>query len=145
MKLYSRVVVGLVFAALFSVCSAADTQETRPLYDRLGGKEALTAVVNHLWEVASQDERINHYFAHTKPEVFASQLVDFLCQGSGGPCTYQGQDMVKAHVGMNISGDDFDALAEDISITLDHFSVPAQEKSEVMSMLGGMKTDVINR
>ncbi len=145
MKQLSRVVLGLVFAAVVSACTTVETQQAKPLYDRLGGQEAITAVVNHLWGVASQDQRINHYFAHTKPEVFAGQLVDFLCQGSGGPCTYQGQDMVKAHIGMNISSADFDALAEDIVITLDHFKVPAQEKSEVMAMLGGMKTDVINR
>ncbi len=144
MKFVSRVTVMLVLAGLVSACSMMETQEPKPLYDRLGGKEAITAVVNHLWSVASQDDRINHYFAHTKPEVFAGQLVDFLCQGSGGPCTYKGQDMMAAHTGMNISDDDFNALAEDVVITLDHFKVPEQEKGEVMAMLGGMKNDVVN-
>lgn len=145
MKQVSRLVLVFLFAAVITACTTVETQETKPLYDRLGGKEAISAVVNHLWSVASKDERINQYFAHTKPEVFAGQLVDFLCQGSGGPCTYKGQDMVSAHVGMKISSAEFDALAEDIVITLDHFKVPAQEKGEVMAMLGGMKQDVINR
>ncbi len=145
MKILARTVLAVVMLAVVSACSTFETQEPKPLYDRLGGKEAISAVVTHLWGVASQDERINQHFANTKPEIFAGQLVDFLCQGSGGPCTYTGQDMVKAHVGMNITSAEFDALAEDIVITLDHFKVPAQEKSEVMAMLGGMKNDVINR
>jgi hemoglobin len=144
MKTLTTLLTTAAMALVLSACSGMQKAEEASLYDRLGGKEAITAVVTHLWGVVSQDSRINHYFANTKPEAFGSQLVDFLCQGAGGPCTYNGQDMHNAHTGMNISGADFDALAEDIVISLDHFKVPEKEKNEVMAMLGGMKQAVIN-
>ncbi|CAD5373685.1 Group 1 truncated hemoglobin [Rubrivivax sp. A210] len=131
---------GLVSLALSGVASAAD----KSLYERLGGKPALTAVVGEVWNNVAADARINKYFAKTKPEVFGGQLVDFLCQASGGPCQYKGKDMQAAHTGMKLSDGDFNALAEDVAKALDKFKVPAKEKSEVMNMLGGLRGAVVN-
>jgi hemoglobin len=143
MKLIAPMITVMLLSLSMTGCATTEPTE-KSLYDRLGGKPAITAVVEHLWSIASKDERINAYFAKTKPEVFAPAMIDFLCQGSGGPCQYNGRDMYSAHVGMNITGAAFDALAEDIIITLAYFKVPEQETGEVMSMLGGMKTAVID-
>ncbi|MFM2058482.1 MAG: hypothetical protein RLY71_2867 [Pseudomonadota bacterium] len=137
-----RVVAGAaVVLSLSSGAMAAD----KTLYERLGGKPALEAVVGELWKIAAADQRINARFANTKPEIFAGQLVDFLCQASGGPCQYKGQDMKKAHTGMRLTEAEFNALAEDIVKVLDKFKVPAKEHNEVMTMLGSLKGDIINR
>jgi hemoglobin len=128
-----------------SFCAAASAADAPSLYQRLGGKDALTAVVNELWVTVAQDVRINARFAHTNPQVFGSQLVDFLCQASGGPCQYKGRDMKAAHTGMKLSDAEFGALAEDTAKTLDKFKVPAAEKGEVMNLLGSLKGDVVNR
>jgi len=139
---------GMAVAALVvltvAACSGTASKPQATLYDRLGGKEALTAVVGHLWGVVAADERINGRFANTKPEIFAGQLVDFLCQGTGGPCQYQGQNMHDAHEGMNLSGAEFMALGEDVATTLNHFKVPAAEQKEVMDLLISMQDSVIN-
>lgn len=139
----ARIAAASVLA--LSLSTAALAADTKSLYDRLGGKPALTAVVNELWAVASADVRINGRFAHTKPEVFGAQLVDFLCQASGGPCQYKGQDMKTAHTGMKLTEGEFTALAEDTVKALDKFKVPDSEKGEVMGLLGSLKGDIINR
>lgn len=139
----SRLVSALLATAVLLATSAFADAPAKPLYDRLGGKEALNAVVGELWKIVAADTRINGHFAKTKPEIFAGQLVDFLCQASGGPCQYKGQDMQAAHTGMKLSEADFNALAEDTVIVLDKFKVPAQEKGEVMGMLGSLKGAVV--
>ncbi len=140
---FIRPVAVLLFG--FAVAQGAAAADSASLYDRLGRKPALNAVVGELWNVVSQDARINGHFAHTKPEAFGSQLVDFLCQASGGPCQYHGRNMKDAHTGMRLSGGDFDALAEDTAKVLDKFKVPAAEKGEVLGLLGSLKGDVVNR
>lgn len=132
-------------AAAFLCAPAAAQTAPRTLYERLGGKDALTAVVSELWAVVGADARINRHFAQTRPEAFAGQLVDFLCQASGGPCQYKGKDMLAAHTGMHLTDGDFNALAEDTAVVLDRFKVPATEKGEVMDMLGGLKPSVVGR
>lgn len=141
-----RLILAAVLVVSLSACGSQQSKmdTDKSLYARLGGQEAISAVVIHLWGVVSKDERINGYFSHTQPEAFAGLLTDFLCMGTGGPCEYKGRSMAATHVGMNVSSDAFDALAEDVVTTLTHFKVPAQEQGEVMSLLGSMKSDVIN-
>jgi hemoglobin len=132
-------------AAAITLSAGSAFAAEKSLYDRLGGKPALEAVVGEVWALTSVDKRINHYFAKTKPDVFAGKMVDFLCEASGGPCKYTGKDMVAAHVGMKLTDADFNALAENIVKSLDKFKVPAKEKNEVMTMLGGLKGAVTNK
>lgn len=143
MNLISRcAAIGLLSLTFSAGAFAADNPS---LYQRLGGKPALTAVVNELWALVAADTRINARFAHTRPEAFGGQLVDFLCQASGGPCKYQGKDMKSAHTGMQLDDAEFNALAEDAAKALDKFKVPAGEKNEVMNLLASLKGDVVNR
>jgi len=143
MNFVQRTIVAL--AITVSLSSGAIAAEQKSLYERLGGKPALTAVVNELWAVVAADARINKRFQYTKPEIFGAQLVDFLCQASGGPCQYSGRDMKSAHTGMKLTDEEFMALAEDTVKALTKFNVPATEQNEVMNMLGSLKGDVVNR
>lgn len=140
-KVSGFALVGLIF---LSLPVFADNMQ-KNLYDRLGGKPAINAVVGELWSVAAADVRINNRFANTKPEIFGAQLVDFLCQASGGPCKFTGRDMKSAHTDMKLTEFEFNALAEDTIKALDKFKVPAKEKDEVIGLLGSLKGDVINR
>lgn len=142
MNRFTRFAVSALVA--FSVSSGAALAAEKTLYERLGGKPALTAVVNELWTVVAADPRINARFAKTDPKNFGGQLVEFLCQGAGGPCQYKGNDMKAAHAGMMLTEAEFTALAEDTVKALDKFKVPAAEKNEVMNLLGSMKQAVIN-
>lgn len=132
---------GLIALSLSASAAAAD----KTLYERLGGKPALQAVVGELWNVVAADARINGRFKYTKPEAFGGQLVDFLCQGAGGPCQYKGKDMKTAHTGMKLTDAEFNALAEDTTKALNKFKVPAKEQGEVIGLLASLKGDVVNR
>jgi hemoglobin len=145
MRQFVKASLGLVAAAAIALSASSAFAAEKSLYDRLGGKPALEAVVGEVWTLTAADKRINRYFAKTKPDVFAGKMVDFLCEASGGPCKYTGKDMVAAHVGMKISGADFDALAENVGKALDKFKVPAQEKKEVMMMWASLREPVLNR
>lgn len=126
-------------------CGQTPTKPAASLYDRLGGKEAITAVVDELSANVAADSRINHRFAKANIKQFKANMVDLLCMGSGGPCTYKGLDMKTMHTGMKITEAEFGAMAENVVKTMNKFNVPAQEQGEVMAMLGSMKGDVVNR
>jgi hemoglobin len=115
------------------------------LYQRLGGKEAITAVVDDFVARVAADNRINSFFATTDIPRLKRLLVEQICQVSGGPCTYTGRDMKTAHKGMGITDADFNALVEDLIATLDQFKVPAQEKNELLAALGPMRSDIVGQ
>ena len=117
----------------------------KSLYDRLGGKPAITAVVNDFVGRVAADSRINGKFAMTDIPRLKALLVEQICQASAGPCTYTGRSMKAAHAGMGVSGADFDALVGDLVATLNKFKVPEREKNELLSALAPMKSDIVEK
>ncbi len=124
-------------------CAIPDSAPTKSLYERLGGKPAITAVVDQFVANVANDARINGRFATTDIPRLKRHLVDQVCMASGGPCTYQGRDMKTTHAGMNITTADFNALVEDLVGALDKYKVPEQEKKELLGLLGPMKKDIV--
>jgi hemoglobin len=122
---------------------AAQPAMGRSLYERLGGKPAITAVVDQFVANVAADKRINGRFATTDLPRLKGHLVDQVCSATGGPCMYRGRDMVATHQGMGITNDDFSALVQDLVAALDKFKVPAQEKTELLALLGPMKKEIV--
>lgn len=138
--------VAFAFAALAACAEMSiDLSGEASLYDRLGGKEAIVAVVDDFIANVAADERINASFANTDIPALKANLVDQVCAGAGGPCEYTGKDMKTAHAGMAITEDQFNAMGEDMLMTLDKFAVPEREKGEVMALLGSMQGDIIGQ
>jgi len=136
----------LCAALLLSACQDTSMKPVadKSLYDRLGGKGAITAVVDDFVGNVAADKRINGFFAKADVPRLKMNLVDQICQATGGPCVYKGKDMRTAHHGMGISDADFNALVEDLVKTLDKFNVPAKEKGELLNILGPLKSQIVN-
>lgn len=133
--------LGAVGMAAMDVGAAQETKKS--LYDRLGGKAAITAVIDQFVANVADDKRINGRFATTDIPRLKRNLVDQVCMASGGPCDYTGRDMVTTHAGMKITTADFNALVGDLVTALDKFKVPEAEKKELLGILGPMKKDIV--
>jgi hemoglobin len=144
MKLLRAATLAVVVS--FAACSTPmKPMADQSLYQRLGGKEAITAVVDDFIGNVAADARINKRFANANIPRLKMLLVEQICAASGGPCTYTGRDMTTAHTGMNIQSAEFDALVEDLVKSLDKFKVPEREKGELLGALGGMKPAIVNK
>jgi hemoglobin len=113
------------------------------LYERLGGLEAITAVVDSFVARCAGDERINRKFERSDVPRLRKMLVDQVCEATGGPCAYTGRDMRETHDGMGVTAGEFDALVEDLVATLDEFDVPKPEQDELLGLLGPMRADIV--
>jgi hemoglobin len=115
----------------------------KPLYERLGGEPAITAVVDEFVNRTTTDARIKYRFFNTDPVSLKRLLVEFVCVASGGPCKYTGRDMTSAHAGMDLVDDEFTALVENLIAAMDKFHVPDREKGEVLGALGPLKPQIV--
>ena len=113
------------------------------LYDRLGGLDAITAVVDSFVARCAGDDRINSKFERTDIPRLKKMLVDQVCEATEGPCTYSGRAMRETHDGMEVTAGEFDALVEDLVGTLDEFDVPKAEQEELLGLLGPMRDDIV--
>jgi hemoglobin len=125
--------------------TTGSAMQHKTLYERLGGRPAITAVVDDFVKIVAADRRINGFFANANIPRLKARLVEQICQGTGGPCTYTGGDMRSVHAGMGIQSKHFDALVQDIGKTLNKFKVPAREQKELVAILAPMKRDIVTR
>jgi hemoglobin len=113
------------------------------LYERLGAKDAITAVIDDFVARCAADVRINGKFARTDVARLKRMLVDQVCMASGGPCEYGGRDMRETHDGMAVTGGEFDALVEDLVATLNQLGVGKGEQDELLAVLGPLRADIV--
>jgi len=137
--------LALAAALLLGACQQMGMTPQKSLYERLGGKEAITAVVDDFVANVAADNRINGFFAKANIPRLKANLVDQICQATGGPCTYTGKDMKTAHKAMGITDADFNALVEDLKKSLDKFKVPAKEQGELLGALGSLKPQIVGQ
>ena len=120
--------------------------EEKSLYTRLGGYDAIAAVSENLVSRLMADPLLGRFWAHRGEDGLGRELqllIDFLCHVSGGPMYYTGRDMKTSHKGMRISEADWSAFMTHVNATLDHFHVPALERSQVVAFVESTKSDMV--
>ncbi len=128
--------------------AAVDAAPPAPqtLYDRLGGKDGVAAVVDSLIKNVSADPDIKKYFAKetgAKLDHFKQMLNDQICEAAGGPCKYAGKDMKTAHTGMKINDAAWDAFVKDFTLALAENKVGDAETGELLAIVAPMHDDIV--
>jgi hemoglobin len=123
---------------------------TSTLYERLGGKEGITAIVDDVIEAHMQNPTISATFIpyKTQPERMAKirqHTIDFFSAGSGGPVQYTGRDMPTTHAGMNISAIEYMAVIDDIMMVLDKHKIDEESKKDVLAILWSLKGMIMEK
>ncbi|SRX55874.1 group 1 truncated hemoglobin [Aequorivita sp. CIP111184] len=123
---------------------------TKTLYERLGGKEGISLIVDDTVIAHMNNPAINARFLpfKEKPEQLAiikKHTIDFFCAGSGGTEHYKGKDMVTTHTGMNISPVEYMHVIDDIFAALDKNSISEESKKDVLAILWSLKDMIISK
>ena len=143
-----------VVAAAQAPMNASDADATgggqvkKSLYARLGGYDAIAAVVDDFIGRLVADKKLTKFFVgHSEDSLkkIRMHVIDQLCAAAGGPCLYIGRDMKTSHHGLGITSDDWDAAANHLVETLDKFKVPAAEKGELLAFVGTLKKDIVDK
>jgi hemoglobin len=113
------------------------------LYERLGGLDAITAVVDSVVARQGGDDRINRKFGRTDIPHLKKNFVDQVCEATGGPCTYTGRSMREAHDAMQVTAGEFDAFIQDLEGVLDELNVPTTEHQELLGLLLPLRDEIV--
>jgi len=148
-RLQRTMLFGLVLSLLLMVGSSlpAHAQE-KSLYQRLGGYDALAAVVDDFVGRLVADKQFDKFFVgHSvdSKKRIRQHILDQFCAATGGPCIYTGRDMKTSHMGLGITDADWDAAAKHLAASLDKFKVPEKEKGEVLAFVTTLKKDIVEK
>lgn len=137
-------------------CKSSDAPKSggKTLYQRLGGEAAITAVVNDFVNNSANDPAVNFTRKgegkewNATPENVAKLkrlLVEQIGEATGGPQRYSGRDMKTAHKGMNITDDQFNALATQLTLSLKRFGVKDADSAELIAIVASMRKDIVGQ
>ena len=115
------------------------------LYQKLGGKAAIDAVVDAFYVKVLADNRVKHFFADVSMDKQRRKQKEFLSAAFGGPLPWTGKDMRKAHEGMGLTEEHFNAIAENLVSTLKDFKVKQELIDQVVAIALTTKDDVLGR
>lgn len=119
------------------------TTQTTSLYDRLGGLDAITALTESWVARVGGDDRANQKFARTDIPRLMKEVIDQLCEATGGPCTYTGRTMKETHDGMAVTAGEFDVVMQHLDATLDELNVPKPDRDELVALIMPMRADIV--
>jgi hemoglobin len=144
---------------------AAAVKEERKLtlFERLGGEQGVTAIVDDFTTRALEDPRVNWQRKGVKrggilrrdettvawsstPENLArlkQHLVQFIALATGGPAQYEGKDMKTAHAAMHITNPEFDAVVGDLKVSLDKLQIPTKEQKELLAIVESTRPQIV--
>jgi hemoglobin len=139
--------------------------EKKPLYDRLGGEQGVTQIVDDFVTRALADPRVNWERKGVKQGGFSlhrgkslewnaspenvtklkQHLVQFIAVATGGPSKYDGAEMKNVHAGLHIANAEFDAAVGDLKASLDKFQVPNSEQRELLAIIESTRPQVVEQ
>jgi len=144
----SVLALSLCLSATASANGTLQPQGEKSLYERIGGYNALAAVVDDFIGRLVTDKRFEKFFVgHSEDsrKRIRQHILDQFCAATGGPCIYTGRDMKTTHHGLGITDADWDAAAKHLVASLDRFKVPEKEKGEVLSFVTSLKKDIVEK
>lgn len=119
------------------------------MFEKLGGAEAIDATVDKFFVKILDDDRITPFLEGIDIKKQALQLKMFLTYEFGGLVSHSGKSMRAAHQGLvdelGLSDDHFDAVVENLVETLVEMNVSDDLVAEVVTMVEGMRDDVLCR
>ena len=128
--------------------NAQQATPQRSLYERLGGYDAVAAVVDDFIARLASDPQLQKFLVGLSTDSkkkLRQHVLNQFCQATGGPCVYTGRDMKTSHAGLGITEKEWDAGAKHLVAALDKFKVPEREKGEVVAFVSSLKKDIVEK
>ncbi len=115
------------------------------LYRAFGQKAGIQSLMEDFVDRLKADARTAPFFKDTNRANLVEQLTDQLCQLSGGPCTYKGAPMDKAHRDLDIAKRDFNALVEVLQQSMDAKGIAFRDQNRMLAKLAPMHRDIVTK
>lgn len=118
------------------------TEQT--LYEKFGGSETIGKVVDYFYEeLVLKDPTVKQFFEETDMAKQKSHQTKFISYALGGPNQYSGTSMAKAHEGMNLQPEHYDAIVRHLHNALAHFNVDDADIDQALSKINTLRDDIL--
>ena len=128
------------FQDTYSLNTQMNTTPT--LYDRLGGKDAIGALVYELYDRIGRDEELAPFFSNTSFDHLRTMQREFLTLALGGEGEYTGRPLSHVHHGMGIKPHHFQLFVDHLADVLKDHDIPETEMTEVIDRVNILADEI---
>jgi hemoglobin len=124
--------------------SASAAENT--LYERLGGYDAVSAVVDDFAAKLFTDKVVGKRFfgmSDDSRQGFRQKNKNLVCKVTGGPCKVISRPAKVTHGGLGIKATEFNIVVGHLVDTLNKFNVPAKEQKELLVVIGTLRPGIV--
>jgi len=121
------------------------TPPTLTLYEKIGGQQVVVQIVDDFYKRVLADDTINHFFANTDMEKQRRHQTAFISHALGGPNQYTGRSMEKAHAGLDLQPEHFEAIANHLGESLAEYGLTEEELKSVLERISTLKEAVLHK
>ncbi|WP_238581059.1 group I truncated hemoglobin [Streptomonospora alba] len=119
------------------------TNDSVSIYERIGGHEAIAAVVDDLYVRIMDDPQLEGFFTGSNLAKLKGRQVEFFSAALGGPNVYDGGAMDEVHRGRGIEQHHFDLVADHLVASLKGAGVPADTVDEIIGVVAPLSHDIV--
>lgn len=136
----------MILTFMWTTFSLSLAETDRSLYERLGGYDAISSVVDVFLTKVWEDPVVGRFFVGMGTDTrnqLKQKNTNLMCASTGGPCKIINRPLDQTHVGLGITDKEFDIVAGHLCTTLKEFKVPQKEYDELMTKVGGLRDYVV--
>lgn len=124
---------------------AARSPQNGTLYQALGGQSGIERLSENFIIELAADETTASHFKNSDIGRFHTMLQQQVCQLSGGPCVYSGDDMKRTHGGMDITSVEFNAVVEALMRAMDKTGIRQGAQNRLLALMAPMHPDIVGQ
>ena len=124
----------------------AEEKPAKTLYERMGGYDVMSAIVEDFLGRLQGDEAFKRFGggrSQDSQERTKQLIKDQFCAYTDGPCAYTGRDMKTSHEGLGITDAEWESMMLKLNATLDKFHVGEAEKKEFTALIEKDRKDIV--
>ncbi len=112
------------------------------IYDRIGGGEAIEAVVEDFYARVLANDQLSGYFTGTNMNRLKGMQVEFFAAALGGPEPYTGAPMKQVHQGRGITMYQFSMVAGHLADALTAAGVSSATVTEILGVVAPLAPEI---
>ena len=115
------------------------------LYERYGGFATIHSIVQNFYDDVLEDDLLSSYFKGISMQNLLRHQTEFLSQLLGGPISYDGRTLKRAHEHLNITQAAFDRVADLLQENLEEAGVAEEDVNTIMTIVASTVDDIVHR
>jgi len=138
--------VSIVVLTFGLATSTPALAQDKSLYERLGGYDAISAVVDDFAPKLFNDPVVGKRFfgmSNDSREGFRQKNKNLVCIATGGPCKVISRPAAVTHGGLGIKSSEFNIVVNHLVDSLNKFKVPEKEQKELLAIVGSLRPDIV--